>query len=95
MEIPSPKARAPLDASSILAVAGSPQGLSLSEPLLPFAAGRPLPLSPGAAAAAAAATEQTRPAPRARGEGAGIGGDTPSEAGGGFSLTHVQLLDSV
>lgn len=50
--------------------------------------GRPPLLSPGAAAAAAAVTEPTRPAPRARGEGAGIGGDTPSEAGGGFSLTH-------
>lgn len=28
------------------------------------------------------------------GEGAGIGGDTPSEAGGGFSVSHIQLLDS-
>lgn len=83
---PSPEALAPLDASSIPAAAGSPQGLALSEPPLPCAARRPPPLSPGAAAAAAAATEQTRPAPRARGEGAGIGGDTPSEAGGGFSL---------
>lgn len=92
---PTPAGLAPLDASSIPAAAsaGAPQGLALSEPPLPCAARRPPPLSPGAAAAAAAATEQTRPAPRARGEGAGIGGDTPSEAGGGFSLTHIQLLD--
>lgn len=84
-----PGGSAPLDAFSIpvAASAGSPQGLPLSESPLPCTARRPPPLSPGAAAAAAAATERTRPAPRARGEGAGIGGDTPSEAGGGFSLT--------
>lgn len=84
-----PGGSAPLDASSIpvAASAGSPQGLALSESPLPCTARRPQPLSPGAAAAAAAATVQTRPAPRVRGEGAGIRGDTPSEAGGGFSLT--------
>lgn len=86
----SPGGSAPFEASSIAAAAasaGSPPGLARSESPLPCAAGRPSPLSPGAAAAADAAAERTGPAPRARGEGAGLGGDTPSAAGGGFSLT--------
>lgn len=85
---PSPVAPAPLDVSSILAAdrTGSPQGPGARSCVL-SAARRPPPLGPRAAAA----TEQTGPAPRALGEGAGIGGDTPSEAGGGRFHTHSAL----
>lgn len=95
---PSPAAPVPLDASSIptAASAGSPQGLTLSEPPLPCAARRPLPLSPGAATTAAAATEQTRPAPRARGGGSWYWGRHPLRGWRRiFCLTHSALRFTV